>query len=305
MSLFHAQTDFKDRDKAIAVNSYTTVKRRQGVPPEVFAAYWRDVHGPLCSRLPGLGWYVQHHFAREQDSHLWQFAKGIGPIPNYFLDGMVEIGFASAADQKTFKKASPILFADEQNIFEETIAYALPDGSTTYVDRLAEGTPNGSDTVDRLHLHFHAKPGMEAQFAEYLKNDFAIGFSKAEAVLRLRLHLPNAYSNAEPNPPSPDVEHAVETQRKTLGIVEIAFENALERRRFLTLPDVIRTLQTQARVTGAASAFAVSGVYTYVRESRLTTAGLRGSRAAELITALGALNQVSKEVESLLFTGRM
>ena len=97
MSLFHAQTNFKDRDKAIAVNSYTMVKRRTGVPQEVFAAYWRDVQGPLCSRLPGLGWYVQHHFTREQDGHLWQFAEGIGPIPSYVLDGMVEIGFASVS----------------------------------------------------------------------------------------------------------------------------------------------------------------------------------------------------------------
>lgn len=46
----------------IEINSYTTVKRRERVPHDIFATYWRDVHGPLCSRLPGLGLYIQHHF---------------------------------------------------------------------------------------------------------------------------------------------------------------------------------------------------------------------------------------------------
>jgi hypothetical protein len=35
----------------IEINSYTAVKRRERVPHEVFAHYWPDVHGPLCSRL--------------------------------------------------------------------------------------------------------------------------------------------------------------------------------------------------------------------------------------------------------------
>ena len=49
-------TDYADRDASIAINSYTTVLRRPRVPHEVFATYWRDVHGPLCARIPGLAW---------------------------------------------------------------------------------------------------------------------------------------------------------------------------------------------------------------------------------------------------------
>ena len=40
----------------------------------------------------------------------------------------------------------------------------------------------------------------------------------------------------------------------------------------------------------------MSGVYTYVHAGELTTAGLRGSRAAELIKKLGAVNQTQPEV---------
>jgi hypothetical protein len=40
----------------------------------------------------------------------------------------------------------------------------------------------------------------------------------------------------------------------------------------------------------------VSGVYTYVRDGVITTAGLRGSRTAELIERIGAFNQTRDEV---------
>ena len=47
----------------------------------------------------------------------------------------------------------------------------------------------------------------------------------------------------------------------------------------------------------------MSGVYTYVRDKTLTLAGLRGSRPAQLIERIGALNQVKEDVRHLLLTG--
>ena len=47
----------------------------------------------------------------------------------------------------------------------------------------------------------------------------------------------------------------------------------------------------------------MSGVYTYVFDGQITTAGLRGSRAAELIDYLGATNQLTSDV-SELFTSQ-
>ena len=37
------------------------VKRRPGLDVEVFQAYWREVHGPIVSCIPGLRRYVQSH----------------------------------------------------------------------------------------------------------------------------------------------------------------------------------------------------------------------------------------------------
>jgi hypothetical protein len=297
------QQNYAARDESIRINSYTTVLRREGVPQEVFATYWRDVHGPLCARIPGLAWYVQNHFNREQDAHLWPAIEGIMPVPGYILDGGVEIGFANAADQAVFKDASPILFSDEQNMFAETIAYALAQGSRTIVDHGADPVPNGSDSLDRMHLHFSPRHGDLAGFHGFLTDELAAPFSAAPEISKLRLHLPAPYDNAVPNPPAPNVAHMVSPERANLAIMEIAFADPMARRAFYASALFESTIPAQRRHIRHASAFAVSGVYTYVRDKLLTTAGLRGSRAAQLISLLGANNQVSPHVIHLLQHG--
>jgi hypothetical protein len=294
--------DYAERDAAIAVNTYTTVLKRPQVPHEVFATYWRDVHGPLCSRVPGLAWYVQYHLDREQDAHLWPAQDGIEPFPDYVLDGGVEIGFADAADQAIFNKASSILFSDEQNMFAATVAYALPHGSRTLVDRITDPSPNGNDNLDRMHVHFGPGAGDPDAFTAFMTR-FAQMLADDPALLRVRLHLPEAYDNADPAPPAPDVAHAVPPERAHLAVLDLTFATPLSRRRFFASEDFSRTVDAQKRHIGHVTAFAVSGMYTYVRDKELTLAGLRGSRPAQLIERLGAVNQTAEDVRHLMLTG--
>jgi hypothetical protein len=286
----------------IKINSYTTVKRRERVPHDIFAHYWRDVHGPLCSRLPGLGLYIQHHFSREQDAHLWPLAEGVSQIKDYELDGGVEIGFESDADQALFQEACPILFSDEQNMFDETLAYELPQGSLTLLNRLDDQTFNGTDHADRIHVHFSPR-GDLAQLHDYLKSDLGPLLAKAEGVLKLGLHLCSPFNNDGNHPPAPDVAHTATPERAQLAVMEIAFESPVARRRFFASDVFQNTLASQGQHIVQLKAFAVSGLYTYVRDKALTTAGLRGSRAAELIDYLGAVNQLQPDVKALLFRG--
>ncbi len=295
-------TDYAARDASIAINSYTTVLRRPRVPHDVFATYWRDVHGPLCSRIPGLAWYVQNHLDREQDAHLWPVIDGIAPFADYELDGGVEIGFASKADQDVFNAASHILFADEQNMFAATVAYALPDGSRTLVDRIADPIPNGDDGFDRIHVHIGAA-GTDAETFGTFMTDFAETLAADAAVLKLRLHLPDRYDNADPAPPAPNVDHEVPSERALIAVLELAFESPLTRRAFFESDTFTATHSAQQAHIAHVSAFAVSGVYTYVRDKQLTTAGLRGSRQAQLIERLGANNQVAADVRELMHKG--
>ena len=297
MTLTAVPTDYSERDRAIAINSYTTVLRRDHTPHEVFATYWRDVHGPL------LAWYVQTHLHREQDAHLWPTIEGIRVFPDYVLDGGVEIGFASKRDQAIFLEACPLLFADEQNMFAATVAYALPKGSTSFVDRIAEPVPNGDDGLDRIHVHLGAAHDDAEAFGKFLINELAIPFAAEPAVLKLRLHLPDRYDNARPAPPAPNVGHAVTPERELIAVMELAFASPLQRRRFYESELFRSTLASQRKHIAYASPFAVSGVYTYVRDKQLTLAGLRGSRPAQLIELLGAQNQIEPEVRHLLMTG--
>ena len=297
-------TDHGHRDTTITSNSYTTVVGRDAVPEERFRAYWRDVHGPLCSRVPALDWYVQHHFARRQDTHLWPLPDGVGAVPGYALDGAVEIGWSSPERQAEFQEASSILFSDEQNVFEETAAYALPHGSTTVVDRTPDPTPNGADRHDRVHVHFTPRPGRAGDLAAWLLGPFAAAATASPDVLKVRVHAPEPHDNITPNPPAPNVAHTVSEERVTLVILEIAFTEPLGRRRFFASEAFRDTTADQAALAASITAFAVSGVFTFVRDGELTTAGLRGSRVAELIGDLAAANQVGDDVRHLMHTGR-
>ncbi|MEH3023613.1 MAG: EthD domain-containing protein [Pseudomonas oryzihabitans] len=288
----------------IAINSYTTVRRRERVPHELFAHYWRDVHGPLCARLPGLGHYVQYHFNRDQDAHLWPLGPGIQEIPHYELDGMVEIGFADESNQRTFQAASPVLFSDEQNMFAETLAYDLPNGSLALKNTLADDCHNGPDALDRLQLHLHPRQDLD-DLNDYLTNQLGPWLAAQAAVLKIRVHPCVPFVNDDQHPPSPDVAHRADSVRAALSMVEIVFASPLERRRFFASEAFQLSLREQAQHIALSKAFAVSGVYTYVHDGQLTTAGLRGSRAAELIERLGAVNQTQPDVVALLRRGSL
>ncbi|MBD8602554.1 hypothetical protein IFT80_07910 [Pseudomonas sp. CFBP 8771] len=282
----------------IQINSYTTVKRRPRVPHDIFAHYWRDVHGPLCARLPGLGLYIQHHLSREQDAHLWPLAEGIQEISDYELDGGVEIGFLSAADQKQFQDASSLLFSDEQNMFEETLAYDLPEGSINLVNRTGDEVMNGLDQADRIHLHLSPR-GTLGSLHQYLRDKLGPLLAASDAVLKVRLHLCAPFENDGMHPPAPDVAHKATPVRAQLAVLEIAFVSPLARRRFYQSDEFQQSQAEQARHIAQLKAFAVSGVYTYVHDGKITAAGLRGSRAAELIDYLGATNQLTSDVSAL------
>jgi len=69
--------DFAARDEHIRSVSYGVMRKRAGLPQDLFAGYWRDVLGPLLARLPGVGYYVQHHFSQDHWANLWPLPDGV------------------------------------------------------------------------------------------------------------------------------------------------------------------------------------------------------------------------------------
>jgi hypothetical protein len=65
---------------------------------------------------------------------------------------------------------------------------------------------------------------------------------------------------------------------------------------FDTLFNTRATIENQSWYLRSVGASLVTGVYTYVRDGVVTTAGLKGSRTAELIEQIGAVDQTRDDV---------
>ncbi|OGX83484.1 EthD domain-containing protein [Hymenobacter coccineus] len=284
--------DYSERDSNIKLLTYTILRRREGVPTDLFHHYWSDAHGPLCARLPGLGYYVQYHFSREQSANLWPLPPG-AQADGSVLDGMVEIGFSSTKNQAKFQKASPLLFKDERNFIGEDAAYDLPDGSRTLVDHDANAVPNAPETAYRLLLHLHG-PALKPLRAAATR--LAESLAGQAGILKVRLHLPEPYDNSQPTPEAPDVRHRLPAQLLTTAALEIRWENRLLAEAYLRSAEYQKLAAGFEGEVTSLGAFLVQDVIVFIRDGVLTTAGQRGGRPARLIEQIGALNQTSAEV---------
>jgi hypothetical protein len=90
---FADTANFAARDENVRCLSYGVLRKLAGLPQDMFADYWRDVLGTLCARLPGISYYVQHHFSQDHRANLWPLPDGIQRM-DVVLDGAAEIGFA-------------------------------------------------------------------------------------------------------------------------------------------------------------------------------------------------------------------
>src|SRR5262249_14090664 len=133
--------------------------------------------------------------------------------------------------------------------------------------------------------------------------DTSAELAALDVVQKWKLHLPEPYSNARPAPPSPDVEHRVAEDRLNIAVAEVAFENARVAREFFSSSVFREVLAEQAKYIDALGAYLVTGFYTFVRDGKATPAGVRGSRAADLIDLLGAANQLTPEVREMFLSG--
>ena len=61
------------------------LKKKNGMPSDDFRRHWREVHGPIALRMPGLKHYIQNHAA--------------GDDPPY--DGIAELWFDTPADMQS------------------------------------------------------------------------------------------------------------------------------------------------------------------------------------------------------------
>jgi uncharacterized protein (TIGR02118 family) len=102
------------------IKTVTLLTRRPDLSPEQFQEHWRDVHGPLVWKLPGVRRYVQ-----SVPVHI--------PGHNPPYDGMAEVWYEDldALRNAASSQACKDLLADEVNFMgpatEESIFYIVEE----------------------------------------------------------------------------------------------------------------------------------------------------------------------------------
>jgi EthD domain len=294
-------SDFSARDASANVVFYVLLWKRRGISLDLFDDYWRNVHGPVCARLPGQYQYWQLHVAHNVGG-LWPEAPGIRydcPDENQF-DGIAELSFLSVDDRNTWFKASTILMDDEHNLFRKAIGYnTSPGNSKTYVDGIATGNPNGAVGVPKMHATVKKADGVSVdEFRKYMTGVFAPAIAGSSLVLKFRLHLFDEVDASRPD--AAGVAHSEPVSENYQAAFEIAFSDRLEMETFFASPEYAAAIADQAKYIRQICVFPERTAYAFVYEGAMTLAGQRSSTVAGLIAAVGATNQLKEDITSLM-----
>ncbi|GAX38302.1 EthD domain-containing protein [Nodularia sp. NIES-3585] len=293
--------NYASRDRNGKVAFYVLLWKRKGITLTLFDDYWRNVHGPVCARLPGQHQYWQFHLAHNQGG-MWPSIDGINyscPESDQF-DGIAELTFATVADRQAWFNAATILMDDEYNIFSKAIGYNTnPSNSRTYVDAIPTGNPNGELGVMKFHVMVKKADDVNVEaFRKYITDSFAAAIVTSESLLKFRLHLFEEVDNSRPD--APGVVHIEPLEKQYQAAFEIAFSNPLEMAKFFASPEYRSTVNSQPHYIKQINAFPERTAYSFVYDGQMTLAGQRSSTVAELITNVGAINQLKQEVVSLM-----
>lgn len=294
-------TDYSARDNDAKVTFYVLLWKRNGIALESFDDYWRDVHGPVCARLPGQFQYWQFHVAHAKGG-IFPAVEGVAhsTLKASQFDGIAELTHKSVKDRDTWFEAASILMDDEHNVFSKAIGYITDEGnSITYVDGIEEGAPNGGPNVKKFHVMVKkANTVSIGDFRAYMKDTFAANVVNSDKLLKFRLHLFEKPDLSRPD--AAGVSHSESEEELYQAAFELAFKNGLDMEHFFVSKEYAAAVADQAKFVRQISPFPERDTYAFVYNSMMTLMGRRGSRTAGLITKLGANNQLCNDIADLL-----
>lgn len=293
--------DYSARDRKGQVTFYVLLWKRKDLSREIFDDYWRNVHGPVCARLPGQYQYWQFHLAHNEGD-IWSQIDNIQytSVEDDQFDGIAELTFAIEAERQTWFNSAAILMDDEYNLFSRAIGYnTSPGNSQTYVDGIETGDPNGKLGILKFHVMVKKADGASvSDFRKYMTETFAPAVAKSDRVLKLRLHLFEEVDNSRPD--APGVIHIEPPEKQYQAAFEIAFSNHGDMKKFFASKEYAAATTNQAKYVKQISTFPERTAYTFVYDGKMTLSGQRSSTVAELIANIGATNQLKEDIASLM-----
>jgi len=296
--------NYAARDQEGRVAFYVLLWKRKGISLRLFDDYWRNVHGPVCARLPGQFQYWQLHVAHNEGG-VWPQLPGITystPEDGHF-DGIAELTFKSEEDRTRWFHAAAILMDDEHNLFRKAIGYnTSPGNSITYIDRIQNGAPNGRVSAEKFHVMLRKTESTSvADFRKYLTDTLGPAAAGSESVMKFRLHLFEEVDGTRPE--AAGVAHAEPFEENYQAAFEIAFADRLALETFFASEAYQAATREQPKYIRQISPFPERSAYTFVHNSQMTLGGQRSSTVAELITSIGATNQLRDDISSLMLGG--
>ena len=300
------KADYSLRDQEAQVTFYLNLWKRKGISLEIFYNYWKNVHGPVCARLPGQYQYWQFHIAHNEGG-LWPTSGNIvnASAPEEQFDAIAELTFQTEQERQTWFRAAAILMDDEYNIFSKAIGYTTsPGNSITYVDCIENGAPNGKVGALKYHCMIRKADTVTVEeFRQYLKEKLIPAMAGDDRVVKLRLHLFDEVDNTRP--PAPGVSHYEAPELQYQAALEIGFWNRLDMELLLESEAYQQAVKEYPRYIKHFKPFPERSVYTFVYEGQMTLAGQRSAKVADLILRIGAANQLKQDVVSLMLNNTL
>jgi hypothetical protein len=275
---------------------------RPDLPKEEADAYWRDVHGTLVARAPGLYSYRQLQLGHPL-SDLWPSlaAAGIDTTPDgpERFDGMNQMLFCTQHDVETLAHSDLVrqyVLHDEHNFARANATmWSAPREAVTLTDRTGSAAPQGRATEPSYAILFRRVESADAGAFKAYVLETARLWATAPEVLRLRVQILQPYDPAGSE--APGVEHRLPPEHQYQAWIELIAESESAGRALAGKDFSDRA----KRLISAVHVYPIEARYTIVWQGRPTDVGLRGWPAVETIIKAGADNQRDHDLLRAVF----
>jgi hypothetical protein len=276
---------------------FVLLSRRDSIDLQTFSKYWRDIHGPLASRFPGMGYYVQHYLTYAGD--WWPLATTPVSAAD-MVDGIAELHYATGEDLDRYRAASRPVLEDEPNVFRRSTRY-ICDHLTVLpaVEARPESCEQSAGGTSFLALVRRCTDVDDATFGHFVRQELAPRWTAERDVEQVRAVTLLERDNTQNHTLSKNVDHDAPAERQYQGLIELVFASAVAARRFFASEAFLATAGAQARHFREVHLYRSLEAVVMVRDGSPTLSGLRGDSIARLISELGAVNQLQGEICNL------
>lgn len=286
-----SSTNFAARDSGSQLSTSVMIARKDDIPLNVFYDYWGDVHGVLAARADGASHYWQHRLGAPLPG-FFPVAAGIDQTPptGVSIVGLAEITFADSAGREALirSEAAAQMVTDEQNVLKATFMYSTaPGNAITLLDRFDSNIPQGAPKgYNVLAFIRKADTGVSVDgFRDFIRTTLSPMLTKLSGVMKVRVHLLEAYDSAAW--PTPNVDHERAPSQQYNAYIELAFENEQAALAFPTSHGLETLNELLIANVSAITSYPSFHKNTMVYGGRPTYAGLRGTSAIRTLAAVG------------------